>query len=71
MLKQTQTQNQTQASASWNIARVVKETTLSKSTIYRLIQDGKCPKPIQISRRRVVWRESDIRAFLEGEGSAQ
>jgi prophage regulatory protein len=61
MLKQTQS-----SPAHWNIARVLQETTLSKSTLYRLIQDGKGPKPIRISSRRVVWRESDIRAFLAG-----
>ncbi len=57
MLKQTQ---------HWNIARVLQETTLSKSTIYRLIQAGKFPAPTKISTRRVVWNESEIRVFLDG-----
>lgn len=50
----------------WNLARVIKETTLSKSTLYRLIKDGKLNQPTRISTRRVAWFPEQIRAFLAG-----
>ena len=44
---------------------VVKEiTSLSKSTIYRLISEGNFPKQVQIGKRAVVWVRSDINAWI-------
>ena len=44
---------------------VVKEiTSLSKSTIYRLISEGDFPKQVQIGKRAVVWVRSDINAWI-------
>ena len=44
---------------------VVKEiTSLSKSTIYRLISEGRFPKQIQIGKRAVVWMRSDINSWI-------
>ena len=43
----------------------VKEiTSLSKSTIYRLISEGEFPKQIQIGKRAVVWVRSDINDWI-------
>lgn len=39
-------------------------TTLSKATIYRLVQCGKLAPAIKISERRVAWKESDIASYL-------
>lgn len=50
----------------FDIAGICRRTTLSKSTIYRLIKDGKFPAPIKIAKKRVAWREEDILAFLAG-----
>lgn len=33
---------------------------LSQSSIYRLIGDGKLPRPIKISENRAVWIKSEI-----------
>jgi len=49
----------------YSIKQAISLTSLSKSTIYRLIQEGRFPKPLIISRRRVGWRQSDIYAWLE------
>jgi prophage regulatory protein len=49
----------------FNVNTVCKITTLSKSTIYRLIKEGRFPNPIHISRMRVGWREADILAFTQ------
>ena len=44
---------------------VVQEiTSLSKSTIYRLISEGNFPKQVQIGKRAVVWVRSDINAWI-------
>ena len=44
---------------------VVQEiTSLSKSTIYRLISQGEFPKQIQIGKRAVVWVRSDINDWI-------
>ena len=44
---------------------VVQEiTSLSKSTIYRLISEGDFPKQVQIGKRAVVWVRSDINAWI-------
>jgi len=42
----------------------VKElTTLSKSSIYRLISDGDFPKQIAIGARSVVWRRHEVEGW--------
>ena len=44
---------------------VVQEiTSLSKSTIYRLISEGNFPKQVQIGKRAVIWVRSDITAWI-------
>ena len=41
-------------------------TGLCKTTIYGLIAKGVFPRPKQTSSRRVAWRESEVREWLEG-----
>lgn len=48
----------------YHIKTVVNKTSLSKSTIYRLVKESSFPRPVQISARRVGWRQSDIDAFI-------
>lgn len=43
---------------------------LSPRTIYREIKAGRFPKPVQLSSRRVGWRESDITAWLAARSAA-
>jgi len=47
-----------------HIKKVIAATSLSKSTIYRLISINKFPRPVKISARRVGWRPADIDAFI-------
>lgn len=49
----------------YNVNKVSELTSLSKSTIYRLIKEGRFPTPLHISRMRVGWRQSDIEAFVQ------
>ena len=46
--------------------RQVEEITgLSRSSIYRLMQDGEFPRPVKVGPAAVRWRASDINAWLE------
>jgi prophage regulatory protein len=43
---------------------VLKATGLSRSTLYRKINQGSFPKQIAISERCAGWRESAVNAWL-------
>lgn len=46
------------------IKTVLERTGLSRSTLYRKIQNGSFPKPIVISTRCAGWRESAIKDWM-------
>jgi prophage regulatory protein len=46
------------------VKAVCTATTLSRSTIYRLVQAGHFPKPLQLSPRRVGYREAEVLAWI-------
>lgn len=43
---------------------VLDRTGLSRSTLYRKIQNGSFPKQVQISTRCAGWRESAVIAWM-------
>jgi prophage regulatory protein len=47
-----------------NSKTIVKMTSLSRVTIWRLERDGKFPKRVQLSPRRVGWREDEIQEWI-------
>jgi prophage regulatory protein len=51
---------------------VMRRTTLSRSTLWRLSRSGAIPRPIRITPGRIGWREADVAAWLDrghaGEG---
>jgi prophage regulatory protein len=47
------------------IKTVLSRTGLSRSTMYRKMQNGSFPASVQISARCAGWRESAITAWLE------
>lgn len=49
------------------IKDVMKKTGLAKSTIWLWIKEGKIPKPIKLSERVTVWKESDIDDWIESK----
>ena len=52
--------------------RQVEEITgLSRSSIYRLMQDGGFPRPVKVGPAAVRWRASDITAWLESRPVAK
>lgn len=46
------------------LPEVVTLTTLSKSTIYKLVKMGSFPQPVKLSVRATGWRVSDVEAWL-------
>lgn len=46
------------------IKTVLERTGLSRSTMYRKMQNGTFPRNVQISTRCAGWRESAINAWL-------
>ena len=49
------------------VKEVVKKTSVGKSTIWAWVKEGKFPKPIKLSDRISVWKESDIDAWIESK----
>ena len=39
-------------------------TSMSRSSIYRLMQDGEFPRPVKVGSAAVRWRASDITALV-------
>ncbi len=46
-------------------------TSMSRSSIYRLMQDGEFPRPVKVGPAAVRWRASDIMAWLESRPVAR
>jgi prophage regulatory protein len=53
-----------------SIADVVKLTSLSKATIYRLVKAGEFPKPVTISPGRKAWRSDEIASWIQARKKA-
>lgn len=45
-------------------------TGLSRSTIYRLANQGEFPRPVRLGQRSVAWRESEVRAWIDARQPA-
>ena len=55
------------------IMRMKELTTLvglSRPTLYEMMRDGIFPRPIQLGRRAVGWRESVINDWLQARKTA-
>lgn len=46
------------------IDQLTKKVSLGRSTIYRLISEGRFPKPFQLVPNRNAWIEEDIDKWL-------
>jgi len=49
------------------IKDVMKKTSIPKSTIWLWVKEEKFPKPIKLSERTTVWKESDIDEWMESK----
>jgi len=52
------------------LSQVMAKTTLSKSTIYRLIKTSDFPLPKKLSLRAVAWLETEIDEWIVNRGCA-
>ncbi|WP_249173445.1 helix-turn-helix transcriptional regulator [Burkholderia dolosa] len=41
---------------------------VSRSTLWRLVQAGKFPKPIKMGAHLIVWRAEEVRAWIAAQG---
>ncbi len=48
--------------------QVLEIIPFSKSTLWLRVQQGTFPKPLKLSARVTVWRESDINEFITSAG---
>ena len=44
---------------------VMRETALSRSSIYAMVNAGRFPSPVRIGVRGVAWRSEDIEAWKQ------
>lgn len=44
---------------------VMRETGLSRSSIYAAIKEGRFPRPVRIGKRAVAWRAEEIAAWRD------
>lgn len=47
------------------IKAVLERTGLSRSTLYRKVEEGRFPRQVQLTTRCVAWRESAVTAWLK------
>jgi prophage regulatory protein len=47
-----------------SIRDVLALTSISRGTLYIWIKQGHFPKPVQIGKRRVAWREQQVRDWI-------
>lgn len=48
---------------------VMQATGLSRSTIYRMVDAGKFPKPICVSERCIAWPDSQVNAWINSKAT--
>ena len=47
---------------------LMRRTTLSRTTVWRLVRDGLMPAPRRLTPTRVAWRESEISRWMAESG---
>lgn len=53
------------------LREVIEITSLSKPTIYKLINDGTFPKQLPIGLNRVAWLRREIHGWIEDHAQAR
>lgn len=53
------------------IEQVLDRTSLSRRTLYTEISEGRFPKPVQMTTRRVGWPESDVETYIASKIAAR
>lgn len=48
----------------YSVAELCRDLGISRTTAWRLVRDGKLPKPVAVSERRRAWPESAVVQYL-------
>jgi prophage regulatory protein len=56
--------NTTPAERFLRLGDVLERTALSRSTIYKKIQDGKFPPPVKVGPRAARWKETAVSRWI-------
>lgn len=60
-------ESQKQKDRLLRLPEVLKIIPVSRSSWWAGIKTGRFPKPVKLGPRTTCWRESDIRALMEGK----
>ncbi|EMW1607078.1 AlpA family transcriptional regulator [Vibrio cholerae] len=47
------------------LKEVMEKTALSRSAIYRKMNDGEFPQPVSLGERAIAWVESEVDEWME------
>lgn len=53
------------------LREVLALTTLSKSSVYDFINQGRFPKPVSLGARSVAWIEGEVLSWIEERANAR
>jgi len=51
----------------WRLPEVLRQTGLSRSTIYEMISRGEFPRQVKLGRRAVVWLANDVDKWIRSK----
>ena len=54
-----------------SVSQVSAKTSLSRSTIYRMVEAGKFPHPVKVTDSRVAWWLSEVDAWIKARPRAK
>ena len=57
-------EQQTKPMRLMSLKEVTARTTLSKTSVYELMKDGRFPKQVRLGNRSVAWVESEVEEFI-------
>jgi prophage regulatory protein len=46
------------------LPQVIAKLGIARSTVWLFVKQGKLPKPIKLSAKVTVWRESELNAYI-------
>ncbi len=59
-----------QAGHNLRVSALAPRLGVSKNTIWRMVREGKFPRPIKLSEKVTVWKADDVLAWLKSKEAA-
>lgn len=53
------------------LPQVLALVSLSKSTWWKLVREGRAPQAVKLGDRCTAWRSADVAAFIENAGQSE